>query len=592
MDSDDENDFQPSWRGVPGIVILINVFENSKHNIFDIAQDATCRLIKQYMRSSSSHNVAVCLCGTEESSASKFDIKPVMEIMPLTVPTLENYKKLKSTTTSSFTEAKEFKLSDVLWHASKMFTNCKKQLSSRSVIMLTRLDIAPIAVDQKPTLNRASDLIDSNIDIRVLNISEREYPIETFYDKFLKIANKGLDYVVPKPIWSPTEIEKQMHQESHRHLAVAKLNFEIGTDFNISVGIYTLLKRPGQNLKKNVYLDRESNAVVTSVTKTMKVTIEDNADDEENSEPKEVPLIKSELLHYQEFGGERIEFTDKEMKAIKNPFGPPMMKLLGFKPATMICKEKWYIKMGYFLFPNEKTIEGSTVAFKALHKACVDMQMVAICILCTRVNAKPIVVALCPSVKPLNLDIDTGFDIIHIPFVESVRDVNINEDEDNDNVAVVRIDQAHKTLMKDIIKELIVEYKPDMFEDPKLQSKYRAIEAKALDEEDPFVDTTIPDDERFANIRDDLFEELFGPFGEMLKRAAEKQSSSNGGKKIKVEAIDEDLLDHRLRNKKVNDYTVAQLKEILKFKDIKGLTGLTGYKKKELVDLVYKHCVA
>ncbi|XP_045778043.1 X-ray repair cross-complementing protein 6 [Maniola jurtina] len=594
MDSDDENDYQPSWRGVPGIVILINVFENSKHNIFEIAQIATCRLLKQHMRSSSSHHIAVCLYGSEESSTSKFDVKPVTEIIPLSVPTLEDFKKFKNMTKTSFTEAKEFKLSDVLWHSSKMFLNCKKQLSSRSVIMLTRFDIAPVVLDQKPTLNRASDLIDSNIDIRVINISDQQYVIDTFYEKFLKIANRGMDYVVPKPISSPIEIEKLMHQESHRHSAVAKLNFEICKDFNIGVGIYNLLKRPGQNNKKNVYLDRESNAVVTSVTKTVKVSIDATEIDEDNSQPKEVPLIKSELLYYQEFGGERIEFTDKEMKTIKNPFGPPMMKLLGFKPARIICKEKWYLKMGHFLFPNEKTIEGSTVACKALHKACADMEMVAICILCTRVNAKPVVVALSPCVRPLNLDVDVGFDIIHIPFVESVRDVNINEDEDNVESSVVCIEQAHKSLMKDILNELTVEYKPDMFEDPKLQSKYRALEAIALDEEDndPFVDTTIPNPERFENIRDDLFEELFGPFGDMsLKRTAEKQAS-NGGKKQKVEDIDEDLLDLRLKSKKLNDYSVAQLRQILRFKQIKGLTGLTGLKKRELVNLVYEHCVS
>ncbi|CAH2240680.1 jg4716 [Pararge aegeria aegeria] len=590
MDSEDEIDFQPSWRGVPGIIILINVYENSKHNIFETAHVATCRLIKQHMRTSSSHNIAVCLYGTEESSTSKFDVTPVKETIPLSVPTLYDYKKLKSLTPTSFTEAKEFKLSDVLWHSSKMFANCKKQLSSRSIIMLTRLDIAPVAVDQKPTLNRASDLIDSNIDIKITNISDHEYAIDPFYEKFLKIANRGMDYVVPKPIGNSTEIEKLMHQESHRHLAVAKLNFEICKDFNIGVSVYTLLKRPGQNYKKNVYLDRESNAVVTSVTKTMKVTVEST--DDENSQPKEVPLIKSELLYYQEFGGERIEFTDEEMKAIKNPFGPPMMKLLGFKPARVICKEKWYLKMGYFLFPHEKSIEGSIVAFKALHKACTDMEMVAICILCTRVNSKPIVVALCPSVRPLNLDIDVGFDIIHFPFVESVRDLNLNDDDDNEENSVVCIEDAHKTLMKDILNELKIEYKPDMFEDPKLQSKYRAIEANALDEEDcePFNDTTIANPERFENIRDDLFEELFGPFSEIaLKRPSDKLSSSSG-KKQKVDNIDEDLLNLRLKNKKVNDYSVPQLKQILHFKDIKGLPGLTGYRKKELVDLVYEHC--
>ena len=40
----------------------------------------------------------------------------------------------------------------------------------------------------------------------------------------------------------------------------------------------------------------------------------------------------------------------------------------------------------------------------------------------------------------------------------------------------------------------------------------------------------------------------------------------------------------------VNKYTVQQLKDILKFKDDKSLPALTGLKKQDLVELVYKHC--
>ncbi|XP_047536070.1 X-ray repair cross-complementing protein 6 [Vanessa atalanta] len=586
MDSDEEIDFQPSWRGVPGTIILINAFENSKHNIFATVHVATCRLIRQHLRSSSSQNISVCIFGTEETTASAFDSKPVVEIIPLTSPSLDDYNKLKNSDITSFKEAKELKLSDVLWHCSKTFANCKKQLSSRTVIMLTYLDTPPIGVDQKPTLNRAIDLVDASINIRIINVSQHEYKIDTYYEKLLTIANRGLDFVMPKPIWDSEEIEKLMYQESHRHLAVAKINFEIGENFNIGVGLYTLLKRPGQNGKTKVNLDRDTNTVLTSMTKTMKVTLEDG----EDSQPKQIPLLKSELLHYQDIGGERIEFTDSEKKLITNPFGPPMLKLLGFKPATIVCKEKWYLKMGYFLFPNESIIEGSTVAFKALHRACKDMDMVAICVLSPRVNAKPLIVALSPCSRPLNLDVEVGFDVIIIPFVESVRELNINEDDENE--ASPSVEKAHKRLMSNILNKITIDYKADMFINPKLELEYRAIEAIALEDDDnePFIDTTKANPDKFKDIDEDLFEELFGPFGALSIKRTASSSTQSGTKKQKVDDIDESLLSARLQNEKVNEYTVPQLKQILKYKDIKNLPALTGLKKSELVELVYKHC--
>ncbi|XP_050352422.1 ATP-dependent DNA helicase 2 subunit 1 [Nymphalis io] len=584
MDSDEENDFQTSWRGIPGTIILVNAFENSKNNIFGTVHGAVCRLIRQHLRSLSYQNISVCIFGTEETTASAFDTKPVIEIIPLSSPSLDDYNKLKNSDITSFKEAKEFKLSDVLWHCSKTFANCKKQLSSRTVIMLTCLNNPPIAVDQKPTLNRAIDLVDANINIRIINVSQHEYKIDAYFEKLFTIANRGLDFVMPKPVWDSAEIEKLIYQESHRHVAVAKLNFEIGEDFNIGVGVHTLLTRAGQIYKGKINLDRDTNTVLTSMTKTMKVTLEDD----EESKQKQVPLLKSELIHYQDIGGERIEFTDSEKKLLTNPFGPPMMKLLGFKPATIVCKEKWYLKMGYFLFPNESIIEGSTVAFKALHRACRDMDMVAICVLSTRVNAKPFIVALSPCSKPLGLNVQVGFDIVIIPFVESVRDLNINEEGENE--ASQPIEKAHKRLMSNILNKITIDFKADMFVNPKLELEYRAIEAIALEDDDnePFIDTTKANPDKFQDIDEELFEELFGPFGSLsIKRTASSVDSSTKKQKVK---IDEGLLSTRLQNEKINDYTVQQLKQILKYKDIENLPALTGLKKSELVELVYKHC--
>lgn len=586
MSSDEENEDVPTWKGVPATMICINTF-GSTIDAAQVAHAATCNMIRQYLREASSQLIGVCLYGTEGSNTSVFGIKSVEEVFPLSLPNLNNYKKLQSINIPSLKQAKELILSDVLWYCNKAFASCNKQLSTRKIIILSRFDTPPSKSDERPTFKRVDDLVMAYIQIKLINVSETDYEINPFYKDFLKEVNRE-EVDLPKPVWDQKEIKQLMCEEAHRHLAVARISFEIGEGLALGVGIYSLLKSSIQQKKSDLH--RDTNAILVGVNKTMKVKI-DNDDgmdvDEEEQEPKSVPLLKSETLNYQTYGEEMVEFTDNELKLLKNPFGPPMLKLLGFKPASIICKEKWFIKPGYFLFPIENVIEGSTVAFKAFHQACVEMNKVAICVLCTRVNSKPCIVALSPTTKPLGLNVETGFDVIRLPFVEHVRNIPMYEDDEE-----VQITTENKSVMKDILKTLCFDYKADLFENPKLQSQYRAIEAIALEEDDvePFVDTTKPSPDKFRIIKDDLFQQMFGPFGSV---AVKKSSSSREGgpesKKAKVEDIDENLLRKRLDTKKVADYTVRQLQDILRSKDIPSLPALTGLKKKDLVELVYTH---
>lgn len=590
MSSDEENEDIPSWKGVPATMICINTY-GAVLNAAQVAHAATCNMIRQYLREASSQLIGVCLFGTKGCNTTVFGIKSVEEVFPLSLPDLNNYKKLQSINIPSLKQDKEFILSDVLWYCNKAFASCNKQLSSRKIIILSRFDTPPSQSDERPTFKRVVDLVKAHIDIKLINVSETDYNIDPFYNDFLIEVNRGEDVPFPNPVWDQKDIKQLMYEEAHRHLAVARISFEIGEGLEIGVGIYSLLKSNIQQKKSDLH--RDTNAILISVNKTMKVKI-DNDDggmdvDEGEQESKSVPLLKSEMLYYQTYGEERVEFTDDELKLLRNPFGPSMLKLLGFKPASIICKEKWFIKPGYFLFPNEDIIEGSTVAFKALHQACIELNKVAICVLCTRINSRPFIVALSPTTNPLGLNVEIGFDVIRVPFVEHVRNIPMNEDDDE-----VQITNENKSVMKDILNTLRFDYKPDLFENPKIQSQYRAVEAIALEEDDvePFADTTKPSPDKFQIIQDDLFQQMFGPFGTV---AVKKPSTSGEGgpasKKAKaVEDIDENLLKKRLDTRKVADYTVRQLQDILKSKEIPNLPALTGLKKKDLVELVYNHC--
>ncbi|CAH1640350.1 unnamed protein product [Spodoptera littoralis] len=596
MSSDEETEQISSWKGIPATLICINIYGPCKAYSAQVAHTATCRMMRQYLRRASSQLIGVCVYGTEGSNTSVLSIQTVEEIFPLSSPSVDAYNKLRKIDISKLKEAKEMTLSDVLWYCNKAFASCKKQLSTRTVIMLSRLDIPPVPTDVKPSLKRVADLVDSNIQINLINISESDYEVDPYYTNFLIQATKEDEVIIPKPISNHTELEQLMYMESHRNLAVARLSFEIGKDFAIGVGVYNLLKSYGDTQMKKSDLDSDTNAVLTSVNKTLKSKVGNNeeemdVDEQDKTESRPVPLLQSELLYSLQYGDENIEFTAEEKKMLGNPFGPPTLKLLGFKPNSVMRKEKWYLKSNYFLFPSESIIEGSVVAFKALHQACTEMNKVAICVLCTRVNARPIIVALSPTSRPCGLNVDLGFDVIRIPFVENVRNIPIIEDDDDDE----KISKTDKGIMKDILNQLKFDYKPDMFQNPKRQSLYNAIEAIALEDDDvePFIDTTKPDAKRFEGLQDDLFYEVFGPFA-ITSRPLKNPASSSGGpesKKAKLSvSVDEELLKERLENNAIENYTVAQLKDILRYKEIPHLPAMTGMRKGELVDLVYKYC--
>lgn len=583
MDSGDESNTSMN-RGIPASIVLINSFDPNSTNVSEVAHKATCELVRHHLRTNSLQLLGVTFFGTQvTTSSTSYNVQCVTDIFPLTSITTKHYNDLKNTDISKIQQSKELILSDVLFHCSKIFSNCKRQLSSRIIFILSSFDVPPVKQDQLTTLELVKDLVDLNIEIRMINISQTQYEIDPFYNKFLKEANKSLNVKIPEPVWSHETILIQMLAESDRYLSVASLKFDIGNDVSIGVGVYKLLKGHTQTHSKSTNLDRDTSDILNSVVKTVKVNLE-GADTNTNEEQREVPIIKSELLHCQEYAGERIEFTDSEYKLITNPFGPTLLKLLGFKSILVIRKEKWFLKNCYFLFPNERSIEGSTVAFKALHQACIETKVVAICVLSTRVNAKPLIVALSPCSYPLGLDISIGFDVIPLPFVENVRDLPaIEENEDT------KITEDQKNIMSNIINNLKFDYQPSMFEDPKLQKLLNIIEAKALELANvEFNDTTLHGDEHFESIDNEQFYELFGPFNVVPAKRAMVAKETNGCKKLKTENIDENLLSDRVTNNEIGKYTVPELKQILKCKN--ASEALTGLKKQELVNLIYKYC--
>ena len=82
---------------------------------------------------------------------------------------------------------------------------------------------------------------------------------------------------------------------------------------------------------------------------------------------------------------------------------PAGLRLLGFKRQSLV-RDYHQIKHSYFVYPDERSLIGSTAAFIALHHVLLASGKVAICSH-TRVDgAKPALVALCPQKELVGSD--------------------------------------------------------------------------------------------------------------------------------------------------------------------------------------------
>lgn len=81
-------------------------------------------------------------------------------------------------------------------------------------------------------------------------------------------------------------------------------------------------------------------------------------------------------------GGEKVSFKPEEVAQMKQLL-PPGIRLLGFKPASVI-KMTNHLRSSLFLYPNESYINGSTTLYRALYEKCLEKNQVAICMLTMR----------------------------------------------------------------------------------------------------------------------------------------------------------------------------------------------------------------
>lgn len=263
-----------------------------------------------------------------------------------------------------------------------------------------------------------------------------------------------------------------------RRALFANTPFQIGPGLRITVKGYILLKRQEPARSSYIYLEGEKPQLAIG-SSTLQA--------EDTARTVEKPEIRKAF----KFGGETITFTPEELSSIRN-FGDPVIRIIGFKPISMLPIWANY-RPSTFIYPSEEEVIGSTRVFSALQQKLVKDNKMGIAWFIARRSATPVLAAILPGIERLDEDdvqaMPPGLWIHPLPFADDVRNVP--------DTSLIRSPDTLIDMMRIIIQQLQLPkgvYDPRRYPNPSLQWFYRILQALALEEDLPEKpeDKTLP----------------------------------------------------------------------------------------------------
>lgn len=297
-----------------------------------------------------------------------------------------------------------------------------------------------------------------------------------------------------------------------RRALFSNMPFEIGPGLKISIKGYIIIKRQEPARSSYIYMggERPQLAVGSSTLQA-----EDTARTVE----------KVEIRKAFKFGGETVSFTPEEIASVKN-FGDPVLRIIGFKPLSMLPIWANH-RPSTFIYPSEEDIIGSTRVFSALQQKLLKDQKMGVAWYIPRRNATPTLAAIIPGAETLDDDgvqvMPPGLWIHVLPFADDVRQVPES--------SVVRAPDELVDDMRVVIQQLQLPkaaYDPKKYPNPSLQWFYRILQALALEEDLPEKpeDKTLP---RYRQI-DKRAGEYVINWGTRLEAEYEEWKKRNAGR--------------------------------------------------------------
>ena len=342
--------------------------------------------------------------------------------------------------------------------------------------------------------------------------------------------------------------------------------FEIGPGFKISVKGYNILQRQAPARSCYIWLGGETAQIAEGVS-------------EQHDAVNLRAVDRKDIKKAYKFGGDTVLFTPEEQKELKN-FGSPGLRLIGFKPQSML--PFWAsIKKATFIYPSEEGYVGSTRVFSALWQTLLKDKKMGLGWFIPRANAGPSLVAILPSAEKLDEVTNgqvfpPGLWLYPLPFADDIR--NPPDLPKPISAPDALIDRMNKVVQQLQLPKAT--YEPSKYPNPSLQWHYKILQAIALEEELPEQpeDKTVPRYRQIEKRAGEYIRDWGLVLHEEFSRYDEKRRS-----RMKRDTGDEDAAP-----KKKSRATSAQPLDGMSTKDLKKAVatgGLSNYKIPQLKEL-------
>lgn len=454
---------------------------------------------------------------------------------------------------------------EAFWLVGTIFNNFDKKFGEKTLFTLTDTD-QPFdsgdATKSRRIQQKWKDLTDNDIRVQLLPLSA-DFDGEKFWNQ---CAENQVSFSKESADQLLEELLLNIRRKEYKKRATANIPFCLGGDVEFSVGIFTTIA-PAR-VPSAVHLEREKNEEVATKTSYF---------NEETGEK----LLPSDMTKFQTYGGKRIALDFDEVEQLRR-LQPAGMTLLGFKPISSL-KPEYHYRTSQFIYPDEKSVKGSTRVFRALLDRCLKIQVTPICRIVPRRNMPPRLVALLPQKG--EEETPPGFHIIYLPYAEDFRDLSTffeverpaaNKDQVRKAKAVV-----HRLMLKD--------FRPHYISNPVIAKHYSAVEAMALERETltEIEDRSKPRIKFINKGKDalrDFREAVFPPDYNPKRKATGGAAAGGQAKKAKTDpgAVD---LETEARAGNLGRLTVRDLKE--------SCTGLgfkpKSTKKADIIEEINRH---
>uniref|UniRef100_A0A1Q3F3H2 ATP-dependent DNA helicase 2 subunit 1 n=1 Tax=Culex tarsalis TaxID=7177 RepID=A0A1Q3F3H2_CULTA len=603
VDDEDEDDQEFGFGGREGLLALIDCSDymfnehNGKHN-FREALGLLEAVMKNKIITSDKDLIGVVLFNTEHSPPPPDEIeietgivvpKHTAIFMPLASPSADTIRKVINFRESDdlfdfrrkYGHSNDSNLSDVLWLCSRMFTRCGYKLEQSSIILFTSNDEPHSAgsYQYQQSFVKARDLQQLGVNL-VLVPMEAEFDGSKFYQEFLcTVADEDPEqFRFPCYQESRDCLLNRIFRRDFRKKALSHINFQLSEDVAFGVNIYSLSRKTKYPAKVNLL--RETNEVLVSKRSYQVVT-----DEESSNGFASQPLLPGNQRKTQEIGGEKITFTVDEVTNMKQMLSPGI-RLLGFKPLSKVSPVN-HLRSSLFLYPDESSVNGSTVLFRALYEKCLAKQKAAYCMLTMRRKQPSKLVALIPQECCYDDDGEpfrhSGFRIEFIPYAGDIRKLDVLERPPP------TVNQEQVDVFKSVIKKVKFKYHPSQFDNPVLMTVYTNIEALLFNRTEEVYDSTKPDVDRIDTKLAPFLETIKDLMGEDEIGGPKKRTnaSTGDGPSAKVPKVTPDVcpttIIESVRNGKTTGLLVTTLRAYLQKQ---GVDGTSKMNKATLIDKV------